>query len=33
MVYIEDEINCELEGPFQSFDDAMAELRRGAASA
>ena len=30
MVYIEDDIHCEQEGPFGTFADALAELRRRA---
>lgn len=30
MIYIEDGNHCELEGPFGSFEDALAELRRRA---
>ncbi len=33
MVYIEDDIHCELEGPFATFEDAIAELHRRAAIA
>jgi len=27
-IYIEDEIHCEQDGPFESFEAAIAELRR-----
>ena len=30
VIYIEDAIHCEQDGPFTSFDDAIAELRRRA---
>ncbi|MCB9857431.1 MAG: hypothetical protein H6818_17250 [Phycisphaerales bacterium] len=29
-IYIEDEIHCELDGPFESFEAAIEELRRRA---
>ena len=29
-IYIEDEIHCEQRGPFESFEAAIAELRRRA---
>jgi hypothetical protein len=32
-IYIEDDIHCEQDGPFESFDAAVAELRRRAAIA
>ncbi|HEV2473890.1 MAG TPA: hypothetical protein VGS41_14540 [Chthonomonadales bacterium] len=30
MIYIEDEIHAEQDGPFDTFEDAVAELRRRA---
>lgn len=33
MVYIEDDIHAELEGPFATFENAVAELHRRAAIA
>jgi hypothetical protein len=33
MVYIEDDLHAEQDGPFATFEDAVAELRRRAAIA
>ncbi|HYC99972.1 MAG TPA: hypothetical protein VEB22_01995 [Phycisphaerales bacterium] len=30
MIYIEDDIHCELDGPYPTVDEAVAELRRRA---
>lgn len=30
MFYIEDEFHCELDGPYTTFEEALAELRRRA---
>jgi hypothetical protein len=33
MIYLEDEIHCEQDGPFETFEDAVSELRRRASIA